>query len=58
MYPMLRLRCGLDGGDRQTLEEVGRVFGVTRERIRQIKAKAIRKPRHSARSGQLRDCLE
>ncbi|MCY4559296.1 MAG: sigma-70 family RNA polymerase sigma factor, partial [Chloroflexi bacterium] len=43
---VLRLRYGLDGGDPQTLEEVGKVFGVTRERVRQIEARAIRKLRH------------
>ena len=45
---VLRLRYGLDGGDPQTLEEVGKVFGVTRERVRQIEARAIRKLRQPA----------
>ena len=55
---VLRLRYGLDGGDPQTLEEVGKVFGVTRERVRQIEARAIRKLRHPARSSQMRDYLD
>ena len=55
---VLRLRYGLDDGHPQTLEEVGKVFGVTRERIRQIEAKAIRKLRHPDRSGRLRDYLD
>ena len=55
---VLRLRYGLDGGHPQTLEEVGKVFGVTRERVRQIEARAIRKLRHPARSSQLRDYLD
>ncbi len=55
---MLRLRYGLDDGHPQTLEEVGKVFGVTRERIRQIEAKAISKLRQPARSARLRDYLD
>ena len=55
---VLRLRFGLDDGQPRTLEEVGKVFNVTRERIRQIEAKAIRKLRHPTRSKKLRDFLE
>jgi RNA polymerase primary sigma factor len=55
---VLRLRFGLDDGRTRTLEEVGRVFNVTRERIRQIEAKALRKLRHPSRSKKLRDFLE
>lgn len=55
---VLRLRFGLDDGRNRTLEDVGKVFGVTRERIRQIEAKALRKLRHPSRSKQLKDFLE
>ena len=55
---VLRLRFGLDDGQCRTLEEVGQVFNVTRERIRQIEAKALRKLRHPSRSRRLRDFLE
>ena len=55
---VLRLRFGLDDGRTRTLEEVGKVFGVTRERISQIEAKALRKLRHPSRSKRLKDILE
>lgn len=55
---VLRLRFGLDDGRTRTLEEVGKVFDVTRERIRQIEAKALRKLRHPSRSKKLKDYLE
>ena len=55
---VLRLRFGLDDGRARTLEEVGREFQVTRERIRQIEAKALRKLRHPSRSKKLKDYLE
>ena len=55
---VLRLRFGLDDGKARTLEEVGRQFNVTRERIRQIEAKALRKLRHPSRSRKLKDYLE
>ena len=55
---VLRLRFGLDDGRARTLEEVGKTFNVTRERIRQIEAKALRKLRHPSRSRKLKDFLE
>ena len=55
---VLRLRFGLDDGRARTLEEVGKTFDVTRERIRQIEAKALRKLRHPSRSKKLKDYLE
>src|SRR3989442_130078 len=55
---VLRLRFGLSGGCEHTLEEVGQDFAVTRERIRQIDAKALRKIRHPSRSKKLRSFLE
>ncbi|MEW6193391.1 MAG: RNA polymerase sigma factor RpoD [Bacillota bacterium] len=55
---VLRLRFGLDDGRARTLEEVGQKFGVTRERIRQIEAKTLRKLRHPSRSKKLKDYLE
>ncbi|MBR3865504.1 MAG: sigma-70 family RNA polymerase sigma factor, partial [Clostridia bacterium] len=54
---VLRLRFGLDDGRQRTLEEVGQEFEVTRERIRQIEAKALRKLRHPSRSRKLKDFL-
>jgi RNA polymerase primary sigma factor len=55
---VLRLRFGLEDGRSRTLEEVGKEFSVTRERIRQIEAKALRKLRHPTRSRKLKDYLE
>ena len=55
---VLQLRFGLEDGRSRTLEEVGREFNVTRERIRQIEAKALRKLRHPTRSRKLKDYLE
>ncbi len=55
---VLRLRFGLEDGQTRTLEEVGRQFNITRERIRQIEAKALRKIRHPSRSKRLKDFLE
>jgi RNA polymerase primary sigma factor len=55
---VLRLRYGIDDGRPRTLEEVGKEFNVTRERIRQIEAKALRKLRHPSRCKTLKDFLE
>ena len=55
---VLQLRFGLEDGRSRTLEEVGREFSVTRERIRQIEAKALRKLRHPSRSRKLKDYLD
>ena len=55
---VLRLRFGMNDGRARTLEEVGKEFDVTRERIRQIEAKALRKLRHPSRSRKLRDYLD
>ena len=55
---VLRLRFGMNDGRARTLEEVGREFDVTRERVRQIEAKALRKLRHPSRSRKLRDYLD
>jgi len=55
---VIQLRFGLEDGRSRTLEEVGKEFNVTRERIRQIEAKALRKLRHPSRSRRLRDYLD
>ena len=55
---VLKLRFGLEDGRARTLEEVGKEFDVTRERIRQIEAKALRKLRHPSRSKKLKDYLD
>ncbi|MCB1031029.1 MAG: sigma-70 family RNA polymerase sigma factor, partial [Acidimicrobiales bacterium] len=55
---VVRMRFGLDDGQARTLEEVGKAFGVTRERIRQIEAKTLAKLRNPNRSQKLRDYLE
>ena len=55
---VLKLRFGLEDGRSRTLEEVGKEFNVTRERIRQIEAKALRKLRHPSRSKRLKDFME
>ena len=55
---ILRMRFGVDDGTERTLEEVGRAFNVTRERIRQIESKALRRLRHPSRSSELRACFE
>ena len=54
----MRLRFGMNDGRARTLDEVGKEFDVTRERIRQIEAKALRKLRHPSRSRKLRDYLD
>ena len=54
---VLKLRFGLEDGKSRTLEEVGKEFNVTRERIRQIEAKALRKLRHPSRSKKLKDYM-
>ena len=54
---VLRLRFGIDDGQSLTLEEVGKIFGVTRERIRQIESKSLRKLKHPSRSKKLKDFL-
>ena len=55
---VIKMRFGLDDGSEHTLEEVGQSFAVTRERIRQIEAKALRKLRHPSRSKQLKSFIE
>ena len=55
---VVRLRFGIDGGQPMTLEDIGARFGITRERVRQIEQKAMRKLRHPSRRNQLQDYLE
>ena len=55
---VIALRFGLEDGQARTLEELGREFNVTRERVRQIEAKALRKLRHPSRAKRLRDYLD
>ena len=55
---IIRMRFGFEDGNQRTLEEVGQVFAVTRERVRQIEAKALRKLRHPSRSHRVRTFLE
>ncbi|HKW57635.1 MAG TPA: sigma-70 family RNA polymerase sigma factor, partial [Candidatus Acidoferrum sp.] len=55
---IIRMRFGFEDGNQRTLEEVGQVFAVTRERIRQIEAKALRKLRHPSRSSHVRTFLQ
>ena len=55
---VIKFRFGLEDGHPRTLEEVGREFGVTRERIRQIESKTLAKLRHPSRSGRLKDYME
>jgi RNA polymerase primary sigma factor len=55
---IIRMRFGFEDGNQRTLEEVGQVFAVTRERVRQIEAKALRKLRHPSRSNHVRTFLE
>ncbi len=54
---VIRMRFGLDGGDGMTLEQIGKEYNITRERIRQIEKKAIKKLRHPSRSKKLRDFI-
>jgi len=55
---IIRMRFGIEDGSEHTLEEVGRAFSVTRERIRQIEAKALRKLRHPSRCGELKSFFD